>query len=143
MRVVGVVAPRGQGLPLVGVVEAGEAGVVELHVAAARVGEGADLVGPSGGEVGPERVEIRVDAAVDGTRAAAQQHHAGRRDRHLRHRRAHRACEEPEVVGEDRRVEVQRLVDGQPVGDELAGALVVAELDPSSSPCGRRRRAGR
>ena len=38
------------------------------------------------------------------------------------------AREEPEVVGEDRFVEVQRLADGQAGGDELAGALVVAEL---------------
>ena len=128
VRVVGVVAPRGQHLPLGGVVQAREAGVVELQVAAARLGECTDLVCPRGGEVGPELVEIRVDGAVHGGGAGAQQHHAGRRDGHLRHRRAHRARQETEVVGEDRRVEVQRLVHGQPVGDELAAALVVAEL---------------
>ena len=48
VRVVGVVAAGGQGGPLVGVVEAGEARVVELEVAAARRGERADLVGIGG-----------------------------------------------------------------------------------------------
>ena len=44
------------------------------------------------------------------------------------HRRAHLLRQEPEVVGEDRLVEVQRRADGQTGGDELTGALVVAEL---------------
>ncbi len=128
MRVVGVVATGSQRGALVGIIEARQAGVVELQVAAAQRVEGVDLVGVRGGEIGPERVEVQVAAAVDGGGAAAQEHHAGRRDGHLRHRRTYRAREEPEVVGEDRFVEVQRLADGQSRGDELADAFVVAEL---------------
>jgi hypothetical protein len=40
--------------------------------------------------------------------------HARRRERHLRHGLADLPGQEPEVVDEDRLVEVQRLTDGEP-----------------------------
>ena len=59
--VLGVAADLGDVLALLGVVEVGERGVVELQVGAAGVAEPADLLGVGGGEVGPERVELGVD----------------------------------------------------------------------------------
>ena len=44
------------------VVEVGEARVVELEVRAAELAEAAHLLAVGGGQVGPERVEVRVDA---------------------------------------------------------------------------------
>ena len=128
VRLLAVLAARGQHGPLGGVVQARQARVVELQVAAAQRGECADLVGVRGGQVGPELVEVGVDAAVDGGGPAPEEDHVRRRQGHLRHRRAHLPGQEPVVVGEDRLIEVQRLADGEPGGDELAGALVVAEL---------------
>jgi 4-aminobutyrate aminotransferase len=51
---------------LCGVVQVGEAGVVELQIGAAEGGQRADLGGVGRAEVVPELVEIRIDALVDG-----------------------------------------------------------------------------
>jgi hypothetical protein len=53
------------------VVEIGEAGVVELQVAAAQRRDAAYLVGVRVGEVGPELVLVRVDRRIDGRRTTA------------------------------------------------------------------------
>ena len=79
-----VAALRGDHRPLRGVVEVGEAGVVELQVGAAELAEAAYLLGVGVGQVGPERVEVGVDRRVDRGPAAAVVHHARRRDRQLR-----------------------------------------------------------
>ena len=88
VRVVGVLAPRGQDGALGGIVHAGQERVVELKVAAAQRGERANLVGVGGGQVGRELFEVGIDAAIDGGRPAAEKDHAGRRQSHLRHRGA-------------------------------------------------------
>ena len=74
------------------VVEVGEARVVELQVAAAGRGERRDLGAVGRGEVGPERLEVRVDLACDRGAAAAVVHHARRRDRQLRRARGRPPC---------------------------------------------------
>ena len=71
--------------PLLGVVEVGEAGVVELEVGAAELGHPPHLLGVRRGEVGPERLEVRVDGLVDRGPAAAVVDHVGRGDGQLRH----------------------------------------------------------
>ena len=73
------------------IVQVGQPGVVELQVAAAELGERGDLGGVGGRQVGEELLEIGVDGAVDGRRAAAEVDHARRRDRQLRRRPWRRA----------------------------------------------------
>ena len=61
MQVLGVAAlARDQGA-LLGVVEVGEAGVVELEIRATELGHAPHLLGVRRSEVGPERLEVRVD----------------------------------------------------------------------------------
>src|SRR6185437_8321481 len=72
------------------VVEIGEAGVVELQVAAAELAECRYLVGIDAAEVVPEGVELGIDLVVDRGTAAAVMHHAGRRYGQFRRRRRHR-----------------------------------------------------
>ena len=47
---------------LVGVVHVGEARVVELEVRAAELAQSPHLLAVGGGQVGPERIEVGVDA---------------------------------------------------------------------------------
>ncbi len=81
----GVLALRRLLGALLGVVEVGEARVVELQVATAEVVHRTHLARVGGGEVRPELVDIRVDAAVDRGGPAAVVDHARRRDGELRH----------------------------------------------------------
>ena len=85
------------------VVDVGEAGVVQLQVAAAEVVELRELLPVGDAEVVPELAEVRVDVAGDRVTAAAVVHHGRRRDRQL----GRLACgdvvaDEREGVGEDR-----------------------------------------
>ena len=59
----------GDVLALVRVVQVREARVVELEVRAAELAEAADLLAVRGGQVGPERVQVGVDARGRSRRA--------------------------------------------------------------------------
>jgi hypothetical protein len=58
VHVLSVLAAFGDLGALGGVVEVGQAGVVELQVGAAQLAEPAYLVGVRGGQVGPEPLEL-------------------------------------------------------------------------------------
>jgi hypothetical protein len=123
--VVGVLALGGHLRPLRGVVEVREAGVVQLEVAAAEIGERAHLVGVGRGEVRPELLDVRVDALVDRRRAAAVVDHARRRDRQLRDGVGGLLREEAVGVGEDRLLESHLPGDGESGRGERPLALRV------------------
>ncbi len=102
-RCVGVAADRLDVLALRGVVDVGEARVIELQVAAAEVVDALELLGVGGGEVVPEDVEVGIHIAIDRRVAAAVVDHARRRDRQLRRLvRVGVVAHEREGVGEDR-----------------------------------------
>ena len=115
-----------------GVVEVGQARVVELEVGAAEVRDPAQLLGVRRGQVGPERLEVGVDVLVDRRPAAAVVHHARRRDGQLRGQPLgglpHGLGEERERVAEDRLAERHLVVHPQRGGLEVQVALGVAEV---------------
>ena len=91
--------------------------------------EAAHLLGVRRGEVGPERLEVRVDRLVDRRPAAAVVDHVGRRDGQLRHLVAARhAPQELEGVAEDRVAEPHPVVDAQRRGLEVEVAVLVVEV---------------
>ncbi len=61
-----------------GVVEIGEAGVVQLQIGAALRGKAGDLVAVDQGQVVPERLHLGVRGPVDHGAAAAVMQHRGR-----------------------------------------------------------------
>ena len=61
----GVVAAAGDLGPLLGIVEIGQARVVELEVGTAELAQAADLFGIGGAEVAPEFLDVGVDVTVD------------------------------------------------------------------------------
>ncbi len=129
MLVFGVVAAIVEQPPLSGVVQVGEAGVVELQVAAAQAGDAADLFGVGGTEVGPELLLVGVDLRVDGRTAAPVVDHAGRRDGQLGGDAViHPVRQEGEIVAENRLGEPDRGVDRQRRRLEIELALIVAEV---------------
>ena len=87
------------------------------------------LLAVGGDEVGPERVQLRVDGRVDGGPAAAVVDHARRRDRQPRDGRLHRVAEELEVLAEDRLRDAQLALDVESGRRELDLAVLVHELD--------------
>jgi len=125
----GVLAPAGDPGALGRVVEVGQGGVVELQVGAAQRAQPGDLVGVGGGQVGPERLHLRVDGRVEHGRAAAVVHHVRRRDRQLRHRGGDVRLQEGERVGEDRLVDPDLAVDMNGRRGELDIPGGVVELD--------------
>ena len=127
--VLAVAALAGDHLPLMGVVQVGEAGVVQLEVAAPERGEGLDLRGVRRAEVVPELVEVRVDPGIDGGPPAAVVDHARRGDGELGQRGRDGGRQELEGVREDRVLEPHLPVDPERRGRELDGALGVLELD--------------
>ena len=129
VQVVGVAALRGDQRALLRVVEVGEAGVVELEVGAAELGHPPHLLGVRRGEVGPERLEVRVDRLVDRGPAAAVVDHVRRGDGQLRDLVAldHR-LQERERVAEDRVPEPDPVVDAQRGGLEVEVAALVVEV---------------
>ena len=68
MKVLGVVAATGDLNPLLGVIEIGQARVVELEVGTAELAQTADLLGIGGAEVAPELLDVGVDVTVDRSR---------------------------------------------------------------------------
>ena len=125
---VAVLAARVELGALRGVVEVGEARVVELEVGAADVGEALDLQRVDVREVVPEVADVRVDRGVDRGPPAAVVDHARRGDRQLRRARAADGIgEKREVLAEDRVVKRQALVHARPRRRELDRAPVVAE----------------
>ena len=86
VQVLGVLAALGDLGSLRRVVEVGQAGVVQLQVGAAELGDPPHLLRVRGGEVGPELLHVRVDVPVDRRRTAAVVHHVRRRDGELRRR---------------------------------------------------------
>ena len=129
MQVLGVAALRGDQRALLGVVEVGQAGVVELEVGAAELAEPAHLLGVRRGEVGPERLEVGVDRLVDRGPAAAVVDHVGRGDGQLRdlvpldHR-----LQELERVAEDRVAQPDPVVDAERRRLEVEVARLVVEV---------------
>ena len=125
-------ALRRDDLALLRVVEVGQAGVVELEVGAAEVGDAAQLLGVRRGEVGPELVELGVDGLVDGGTTAAVVDHARRRDRQLRGEAvgglSHGLLQELERVAEDRVAERDAVVHLQRGGLEVEVAVGVVEV---------------
>src|SRR3954465_6198458 len=124
-----VAAGVGGEVRVLGVVEVGEARVVELQVGAPVVAEGPDLVGVGRREVRPEVVEVGVDRVVDRRAPAAVVDHAGGGDGQLRRRGRHARLQEREVVGEDRLLQRDALGDAH--RRRLPGdrAVLVVELD--------------
>src|SRR4029077_4724433 len=94
-----------------GVVEVGQAGVVELQVGTAQGAQPLDLVGVGGGQVGPKALHVRVHHGVHRGGAAAVVHHVRRRDGELGHGRADVVAQEDECVGEDRVHDAKLAVD--------------------------------
>ncbi len=68
-----------------------------MQIAAARVVKGADGVTPGGGEIVEVVLQIRVDVAVDGRRAAAKMQHARAWNGHFRLGIAADAFQEAEI----------------------------------------------
>jgi hypothetical protein len=128
--VLGVVAPPGEHCPLPGIVEVGQAGVVELQVGAPEIAERRHLRSVGGAQVIPEPVDVRVHRRVDGRRPAPVVDHARRGDRQLGRRRGGHLPEGPEVVAEDRFGQSHRAVDRERRRLERQVANVVVELDP-------------
>jgi hypothetical protein len=129
MLILGVSADRADVFTLVRVVHVREARVVELQIRAAELPEAAHLVAVGEDEVGPERVQIGIDAWVDRGLAAPVVHHAWRRNRQLRDVLRDGALEKAERVPEDRLRDPQLAVDVQRRGRELDVALFVVKLD--------------
>ncbi len=130
MLVLRVASLRGDVGALLGVVEVGEAGVVELEVAAAALGHQPHLVGVRRGQVVPELVLVGIDVRVDRGRPAAVVDHARRRDGQLRRHplRRHR-LEVVEGTGEDRLLDAHRRVDHEAGRGEVEVARGVVEVD--------------
>ena len=129
VQVLGVPALGRDHRALLGVVEVGEAGVVELEVGAAELPETADLLGVRRGEVRPERLELGVDRLVDRRPAAAVVDHVRRGDGQLRHLVAGRhSRQELEGVPEDRVPEPDPVVDAQRRGLEVEVTALVVEV---------------
>jgi hypothetical protein len=78
-----VVAAIGHLLAVLGVAQHGDEHLVELNIAAARIGEGADglLIGLA--QIGEERLAIGIDGLVDCRRDGSAVYRRRRRDRHL------------------------------------------------------------
>ena len=124
LQPVDVVAARARLLQLAVVAEIGPHGVVELQVAAAGIVEGADRLPVSGGRVGEELVDVRIDR-LDGVIAETEVEHARAGDGHLRHQAGMR-LEEPEVL--EHRV-IVRPAELAGDGDALRLGLHAVELD--------------
>ncbi len=125
-----VAADRLDVLALGRVVDVGEAGVVELQVAAAELVGAVHLLGVGLDEVIPEGVDIRIDVAIDRRVAAAVMDHARRRDRQLRRLPGVRVVtQEGEGVGEDRLAQPDLAGDAHRRRRVVVGALLVLELD--------------
>jgi hypothetical protein len=127
--VLGVAADRAHVLALSGIVEVGEARVVELEVAATGRGDAPHLLGVGRGQVGPELVEVGIELGVDRGAAAAVVDHARRRDRQLRRLLGPGdRAQELEGVAEDRLRQPDPAVDAQRRRRELERPGLVAEL---------------
>ena len=129
VQVLGVFAAAGDLGALGGVVEVGQAGVVELQVGAAQGAEPGDLVGVGGGQVGPELLDVGVDRRVQHGRAAAVVDHVRRRDRLLGHGGGHLGLQEREVIAEDRLGQMDLAADVQRGRGPLDVSRRVGELD--------------
>src|SRR5215472_901583 len=106
MLVLGVPADLRDVLALRRVVHVGQAGVVELQVAAAEVVQPPGLLGVGRDQVGPEPVHVRVDRLVDGAATAPVVHHAQRGDGELGQRGGGGGvAKERERLAEDRVLE--------------------------------------
>ena len=128
-----VAADLGDVRALRGVVHVGEARVVELQVGAAELAEPPHLLRVGRGQVGPERVEVRVHLGVDRSPAAAVVDHARRRDRQLRHRSVGAVLHEPKVVAEDRLRYAESPVDVHRGRREIDVAVGPVELNGQAS----------
>ena len=124
----GVVAARVQLRPLGGIVQVGEARVVELQIGASEGRDSGDLLRVRRAQVIPELVDRRIHRRVDRCRAAPVVHHARRGDRELR-REPCRLLQEREVVREDRLTDIDPVVDLQGRRFEGDLLLLVAHLD--------------
>ena len=103
------------------VAELDQRGLVDLQVAAVRLGQRAHLLMVGGDEVRPERIEVRIDLAADIGAPGAVMDVAGAGQRDLRRAARHR-LEEGEIAG------VLRTFPGDAVdhlGDAARGAVAV------------------
>src|SRR5207245_10412969 len=106
-------APSDAPSPVCGVVQAGQAGVVDLQVPAAERAQAPDLLGVGGGQVRPELLHVRIDLGVDRRRATAVVHHVRRRDRELGRRRRRYRLQVREVVLKNRAIQPDLAADVQ------------------------------
>ena len=117
-----------------GVVQIGEAGVVELEIGAAERRQAGDLLGVDLGEVVPERLHLGIGGLVDRRAAAAVMQHRRRGDRQLGRRAVgawlpDRGFEKGEIVAENRLVEPKLAGDAMRGRAELDGAGLILEFD--------------
>jgi hypothetical protein len=130
VEVLGVLAAACHHLALTGIVEVGEARVVELEVAPAHIVDRPDLLAVRARQVAPELVDVRIHARVDRRRSAAVMNHARGGDRELRRHVALDArLQECEVLSEDRVIEVDLRADVDRGRRELDVASLAVELD--------------
>src|SRR6266705_912024 len=130
VQVLGVVAALGHHPALLGVVEVRQAGVVELEVGAAQLGDPPDLLGVGAAEVAPELLHVGVHARVDRGGTAAVVHHARRGNGELRGRTrlVGQRLQRLEVIREDGPLEPHLVVDLEGGGGELQLPVLVEEL---------------
>jgi hypothetical protein len=117
-----------------GVVEIGEAGVVELQIGAAERREAGDLLGVDLGEVVPERRHVGVGACGRSPRgrrgnAASTATGSSALRSTLASTLADRRFEEGEILAEDRLVEAELAADPMRGRAEFDRARLVLELD--------------
>ena len=128
VHVLGVLAAPADLRPLGGVVEVGQAGVVELQVGAAQLAEPAHLVGVGSGQIGPESLDVGIDRGVEHRGAAAVVNHVRRGDGLLGDGRGHVVPDEREVFAEDGVVQPDLAADVQRGGRPIDGPGRVGEL---------------
>ncbi len=98
---------------LLGIAQIRDVHLIELQIAATGGAERRNGLVVRLAQIGEKAIQIRIGLRIDRPPAAAEMHHRGRRDGHLRHCAVDVAGEEPVVVHHHRSAPADPAVDTQ------------------------------